>query len=78
MSDTLLQNYLSGMISGVNAILISHPIDTIKTNIQEKKPLTKSSGFQTYQCFVVVGGKGWGLKESHNGQDRSDWDVVAI
>ena len=28
MSDTLFQNYLSGMISGVNAILISHPIDT--------------------------------------------------
>lgn len=27
------------MISGVNAILISHPIDTIKTNIQEKKPV---------------------------------------
>ena len=39
MSDTLFQNYLSGMISGVNAILISHPIDTIKTNIQEKKPI---------------------------------------
>ena len=39
MTDTLFQNYLSGMISGVNAILISHPIDTIKTNIQEKKPI---------------------------------------
>ena len=39
MSDIYLQNYLSGMISGVNAILISHPIDTIKTNIQEKKPI---------------------------------------
>jgi hypothetical protein len=39
MTDTLLQNYLSGMIAGVNAILISHPIDTIKTNIQEKKPI---------------------------------------
>ena len=39
MSDTLLQNYLNGYISGVNAILISHPIDTIKTNIQEKKPI---------------------------------------
>ena len=39
MTDYYLQNYLSGMISGVNAILISHPIDTIKTNIQEKKPV---------------------------------------
>jgi hypothetical protein len=37
MSDIYLQNYLNGMISGVNAILISHPIDTIKTNIQENK-----------------------------------------
>lgn len=39
MTDTLFQNYLNGCISGVNAILISHPIDTIKTNIQEKKPI---------------------------------------
>ena len=30
MSDTLLQNYLNGYISGVNAILISHPIDIRK------------------------------------------------
>jgi hypothetical protein len=28
-------NYLSGCISGVSAILVSHPIDTIKTNYQE-------------------------------------------
>ena len=28
MSDIYLQNYLNGYISGVNAILISHPIDT--------------------------------------------------
>jgi len=39
MTDYYLQNYLNGWISGVNAILISHPIDTIKTNIQEKKPI---------------------------------------
>ena len=39
MKDIYLQNYLNGWISGVNAILISHPIDTIKTNIQEKKPV---------------------------------------
>jgi len=39
MKDIYLQNYLNGWISGVNAILISHPIDTIKTNIQEKKQI---------------------------------------
>ena len=31
------KNFLHGWISGINAIIFSHPIDTIKTNIQEKK-----------------------------------------
>ena len=26
-----------GWLAGVNAVIVSHPIDTIKTNIQEKK-----------------------------------------
>lgn len=34
------KHFLHGWISGVNAIFISHPIDTIKTNIQEKKQIT--------------------------------------
>jgi hypothetical protein len=33
--NTILKNYYSGYISGVCAILVSHPIDTIKTNYQE-------------------------------------------
>ena len=31
------KNFLYGWIAGINAIIVSHPIDTIKTNIQEKK-----------------------------------------
>jgi solute carrier family 25 carnitine/acylcarnitine transporter 20/29 len=33
------KNFLSGSIAGVSAIIVSHPIDTIKSNIQEKKPI---------------------------------------
>jgi solute carrier family 25 carnitine/acylcarnitine transporter 20/29 len=33
------KNYLSGFISGTSAILVSHPIDTIKTNYQERLPI---------------------------------------
>lgn len=35
----VFKNYLSGFISGTTAILTSHPIDTIKTNYQEKLPI---------------------------------------
>lgn len=35
----IFKNYISGYISGISAIVISHPIDTIKTNYQEKKPI---------------------------------------
>ena len=31
------KNFLHGWIAGINAVIVSHPIDTIKTNIQEKK-----------------------------------------
>ena len=31
------KNFMYGWIAGVNAVIVSHPIDTIKTNIQEKK-----------------------------------------
>lgn len=31
------KNFLYGWFAGVNAVIVSHPIDTIKTNIQEKK-----------------------------------------
>ena len=33
------KNFQFGMISGLSAILVSHPIDTIKTNIQESKKI---------------------------------------
>ena len=31
------QDFINGWISGMSAIIFSHPLDTIKTNIQEKK-----------------------------------------
>lgn len=34
-----LNNFKFGLISGISAIIVSHPIDTIKTNIQESKPI---------------------------------------
>ena len=33
------KNFLYGSIAGISAVLVSHPIDTIKSNIQEKKPI---------------------------------------
>jgi solute carrier family 25 carnitine/acylcarnitine transporter 20/29 len=35
----IIKSYVGGYISGVSAILVSHPIDTIKTNYQEKLPI---------------------------------------
>lgn len=35
----IFKNYFYGCISGISAILVSHPIDTIKTNYQEKLPV---------------------------------------
>jgi solute carrier family 25 carnitine/acylcarnitine transporter 20/29 len=34
------KNFQYGLISGLTAIIVSHPIDTIKTNIQESKKIT--------------------------------------
>jgi solute carrier family 25 carnitine/acylcarnitine transporter 20/29 len=34
------KNFQYGLISGISAIIVSHPIDTIKTNIQESKKIT--------------------------------------
>ena len=31
------KNFMYGWLAGVNAVIVSHPIDTIKSNIQEKK-----------------------------------------
>jgi hypothetical protein len=31
------KNFIFGWLAGVNAVIVSHPIDTIKTNIQENK-----------------------------------------
>jgi len=39
MSENYYKNFINGYISGVVAIIVSHPIDTIKTNIQEKKEI---------------------------------------
>jgi len=41
----LIQNFQFGLISGINAIIISHPIDTIKTNFQENKPIKYTPRF---------------------------------
>jgi hypothetical protein len=38
-SQNTLRNFQFGLISGLNAIVVSHPIDTIKTNIQESKKI---------------------------------------
>ena len=35
--NTVIKDYISGYISGVSAILVTHPIDTIKTNYQNNK-----------------------------------------
>ena len=37
-----MENFMFGYISGMAGILVSHPFDTLKTNIQENKPLTKN------------------------------------
>ena len=37
MYENYYKNFINGYISGIAAIMVSHPIDTIKTNIQEKK-----------------------------------------
>ena len=33
------KNFLYGSIAGISAVITSHPIDTIKCNIQERKPI---------------------------------------
>lgn len=38
-SNSTFKNFQFGLISGLNAIIVSHPIDTIKTNIQESKKI---------------------------------------
>lgn len=42
MFKETIKNYMSGYISGACAILVSHPIDTIKTNYQEKVKVSYS------------------------------------
>lgn len=37
--STYYNNFKFGFIAGISAIIVSHPIDTIKTNIQESKPI---------------------------------------
>jgi solute carrier family 25 carnitine/acylcarnitine transporter 20/29 len=37
-----MENYVFGYISGMAGILVSHPFDTIKTNIQENKQISKN------------------------------------
>ena len=36
-TDFSYKNFMYGWFAGINAVIVSHPIDTIKTNIQEKK-----------------------------------------
>lgn len=37
-----MENFIYGYVSGMAGILVSHPFDTIKTNIQENKPINKN------------------------------------
>lgn len=37
--DKYYKNFKYGLISGIAAIIVSHPIDTIKTNVQESKQI---------------------------------------
>lgn len=37
-----MENFVYGYVSGMAGILVSHPFDTIKTNIQENKPISKN------------------------------------
>jgi hypothetical protein len=43
MSESLVKYYVYGTISGCIGVAISHPFDTIKTCIQENKPLNLSA-----------------------------------
>ena len=38
-TNPIIKNYISGYIAGVSAIIVSHPIDTMKTNYQENIPI---------------------------------------
>jgi hypothetical protein len=37
-----MEHFIFGYISGMAGILVSHPFDTIKTNIQENKPIPRT------------------------------------
>ena len=37
-----MENFAYGYISGMAGIIVSHPFDTLKTSIQENKPITKN------------------------------------
>ncbi len=56
------KNYISGCISGMAAVLVSHPIDTIKTNIQEKKPI--NYGFRSLYKGLFAPLIGVGLEKA--------------
>lgn len=56
------KHFISGWISGISAIIVSHPIDTIKTNIQERKPV--NYGFRSLYRGLAAPLVGVGLEKA--------------
>lgn len=50
------KNFLYGWLAGINAVIISHPIDTIKTNIQEKKFINFRTLYKNYNLLSLYKG----------------------
>jgi hypothetical protein len=65
----------SMFIFSVSALIYS--VAPARANIQEKTPLTKSSG-SSYQFFVVKGGYLYGLKNGESGYNKSDWSMLNL
>lgn len=47
--SSVIKDYVGGYVSGVAAIIVSHPIDTIKTNYQENIKIKKYTISQLYK-----------------------------
>ena len=60
--DNNIKHYISGWLSGMTAVLVSHPIDTIKTNVQEKKPI--NYGFRSLYKGLLAPLIGVGLEKA--------------
>ncbi len=65
----------SMFIFSISALIYS--VAPARANIQEKTPLTKSSG-PYYQFFVVKNGSLYGLKNGVGGYNKSHWEVINL